>query len=77
MLSRQCQLRLEQIQQSLPSDKLRELEDTLDEVRQLCEVDEYFDSVEIEDFREAITEVAHPLRNELSVARILKVIWHL
>lgn len=73
MLSKQCEIQLDTIKQSSPSHKLQELLDTLDEVNQLCEIDEEFDDVESGDFGTDIVKVALPLKNELSVDKILQV----
>jgi len=73
MLSRQCEIRIDQIKQGLSAAKLKEVQETLEEVQELCEIDEEFDRVSLCNFSSSLANVVEPLKNELSIANIIQV----
>uniref|UniRef100_A0A1B6ECK6 Protein FAM114A2 n=1 Tax=Clastoptera arizonana TaxID=38151 RepID=A0A1B6ECK6_9HEMI len=76
MLSKQCQLKLQSILLSYSGEALLELQETLAEVKELCEIPEDEDEEEVlskEDFEKRIKECTQNLHPNLSPSKIIEV----
>ncbi|KAL0272909.1 UNVERIFIED_CONTAM: hypothetical protein PYX00_005724 [Menopon gallinae] len=76
MLSTQCELKIEQMKSSLPKNEADELVGILDEVKELCSIDEndfaphYSTMV---DFKILLNNAVEPMKNEISITKIIHV----
>lgn len=76
MLSKQCQLKLQSILLSFSGNELVDLQETLSEVKELCELPEDEDDEEVlskEEFEIKITECMKNLHANLSSSKIVQV----
>lgn len=76
MLSKQCELKLDQLRISTPNDQRQDLEGILEEVKELCDIEESdyeTDPSTSLRFKTILTEAVEPLKNEISVRRIIEV----
>lgn len=73
MLSRQSELKLEQLRASSTEEEKQDLEGILEEVKELCDIEESdFDS-DGAPFKIAVEEAVDPLRAEVSTSAIVRV----
>lgn len=77
MLSRQCELKIEQITLSLPKNEVEDLMGILDEVKELCIIDEdefKLNYSSMVDFKFSLNNAVEPMKNEISIQKIIKVL---
>lgn len=73
MLSKQCEIKIDQIRNSKNDDEKDKLNNVLEEVEQLCSLDDFDLNKSELDFKDSLKLAVEPLKKEIILYNIIKV----